>query len=55
MIEDATNGIQAAHNAGMPVVAMTTTLTKEQLATANPTYLVDTYAEVEALVKSLLG
>jgi len=54
VIEDATNGVGAAHAAGMPVIAMTTTLTREQLSQVHPTYIVDSYVEARDIVASLL-
>ena len=43
VFEDAILGIQAGKNAGMPVVALATTHTREELATTEADYVVDNF------------
>jgi len=45
VIEDAPNGVEAAHRAGMRVVALTTSTTREHLTSADQ--VVDRYAEIK--------
>jgi beta-phosphoglucomutase len=46
VVEDALPGVQAAHAAGMPVMAVTTTRSREDLAQANR--VVDSLSELGA-------
>ena len=48
VIEDSAAGVTAARAAGMAVIAITNSLTREQLAEA--THVVDTYEEIERLL-----
>lgn len=54
VIEDAPYGVAAAHAAHMPVVAMTTTFSRHVLEDVHPTYIVDSYVEVEAIIVTSL-
>ncbi|MBR6728628.1 MAG: HAD-IA family hydrolase [Clostridia bacterium] len=46
VIEDALNGIQAAKAAGIPVAAVTTSFTREQLQEEKPDYIIDDLKEL---------
>ncbi len=48
VIEDSAAGVQGALNAGMQVIAITNSLTREQLSAA--TVIVETYEEIERLL-----
>lgn len=45
-VEDAINGIIAAHSAGMPCIALTTSFSRENLAAYNPEYIFDDISEI---------
>lgn len=54
VIEDATNGIQAAHNAWVQVIWFTSTLTSQQLSLANPTWIASSFDEIQQITQTLL-
>jgi len=54
VVEDATNGIQAAHAAGMEAVGIPSTFPAEKLKElANPEYIIDTPYDLLALLEKL--
>jgi len=46
VIEDAINGIQAAHRAGMPCIAVATSFSREELSAAGADRVIDSITEV---------
>lgn len=50
VIEDSVNGVIAAKSAGCPVVAITTSFSRAQLLELGPDYVVDSFAEMPAIL-----
>ncbi|HEY8419252.1 MAG TPA: HAD-IA family hydrolase, partial [Clostridia bacterium] len=45
-VEDAINGVKAAHAAGMKCIAVTTSFTADELKLYNPEYIINDISEV---------
>lgn len=58
VIEDSPNGIMAAQNAGMPVFAVTNSITRKSVHDCNlldPKFIIDDLTQLETVVCDLLG
>lgn len=58
VIEDSPNGIMAAQNAGMPVFAVTNSITRESVHNCNlldPYFIIDDLTQLETVVCDFLG
>ena len=55
VVEDALNGIQAAHNAGMRCIALTTTFEYTEIERKNPEFICEDLFQVREVVMSLAG